>query len=922
MNKIDEFSATVYSINPDIIGVTESWATDKVLSSELNLSGYVLFRHDRPVKRHAGGVLLYVKSVLKPVEFNPKSNFPEHVWCKITGTNNDELLIGVCYRTENADIFGDVTHQLMRDLLNEVGKSRILLMGDFNYKDVVWNNSVCYGTPGASLDTRLFCDCILDNFLTQHVFMPTRGENILDLVFSSEPDLVSNVQVINGLADSDHCMLLYNMHMKSAENMVSKIVFDYNKGDFESFKQELQKIDWCSLFQGDVLSCWSIFKTILLDLESKYIHKRILNSNAKGKKPIWMTRKVGNVIKRKRKVFARHRDRLHPAVVDINKKCKKLIKKAKINFEQKLALNIKHDSKSFFAYARSKTKSKVNPAVLIDSEGQKLETPLEVSEEFNKYFSTVFTAEDSENIPEPNIMYSGCDADRVSDCEFTLEHVKKKLSKVRLDKATGADDISPRLIFHIKDEICEPLYMIFRKSLDEGLVPDDWRRANVSPLYKSGSRVSVENYRPVSLTSQICKLFESLIRDVLVEHLERHQILLDSQHGFRKGRSCLTNLLIFLEQITNCVEDGDSVDVIFLDFAKAFDKVPHQRLLKKLNSHGIYGKLYEWIKSWLSHRMQRVYLNGSFSEWRNVLSGVPQGSVLGPILFLIYINDLDSGVMNWILKFADDTKIFSKINNLKDGSKLQNDLQTLIQWSIEWQMHFNFKKCKVMHIGSNNLQLQYFMSTTHLDSVDSEKDLGVVISSDLKVSNQCIKAYAKANKILGVINRTIESKSVEIMIKLYKTLVRPHVEYCTAVWSPYYSKDKLLIEKIQRRFTKMIVEVKNLSYEERLMRLQLWSLEERRNRADLIEVFKMLKGLSSVSYGRFFNIASDGKTRGHSLKLVKKRFSTSIRQHFFSERVINRWNSLDEDTVSVQSLNGFKKRLNMLRATKKGLFVD
>ena len=237
-------------------------------------------------------------------------------------------------------------------------------------------------------------------------------------------------------------------------------------------------------------------------------------------------------------------------------------------------------------------------------------------------------------------------------------------------------------------------------------------------------------------------------------------------------------------------------------------------------------------------------------------------------------------------------------------------------------MQFNVNKCKTMHIGKKNLDLDYRMNGVVLDVVEVEKDLGVMISHDLKSSNQCLKAYASANKILGMINRTIENKNSNIMLNLYKSLVRPHMEYCTAVWSPYYVKDKELIEKIQHRFTKMIIEVKHLSYADRLKKLGLWSLEERRNRSDLIEVYKMLHGSTSISYKNFFEIASDKRTRGHSMTLVKHRFETKIRQQFFSERVINRWNSLDNDTVTASSLNSFKTSLTMLRSTKMGFFLD
>ena len=333
--------------------------------------------------------------------------------------------------------------------------------------------------------------------------------------------------------------------------------------------------------------------------------------------------------------------------------------------------------------------------------------------------------------------------------------------------------------------------------------------------------------------------------------------------------------------MTSCVDTGGNVDIVFLDFAKAFDKVPHKRLILKMRNHGIQGKLLDWISEWLKDRKQKVGIRGVLSDWAEVLSGVPQGSVLGPLLFLIYINDLESGIDNWILKFADDTKIFSQITNDNDRKVLQEDLSKLISWSEKWQMLFNNSKCKVMHVGKSQKQYAYYMNSQQLEEVTQEKDLGIIISNDLKVSQQCQAATSKATRILGIINRTIVFKHSDILIRLYKSLVRPHLEYCTVAWSPHYGKDKELIEKVQRRFTRMIPDLKDLPYEERLAKTKLWSLEDRRIRADLIEVYKIIHGLSTVSSNTFFEFSHNGITRGHSLKLQKNRVSTNLRQHFF-----------------------------------------
>ena len=252
---------------------------------------------------------------------------------------------------------------------------------------------------------------------------------------------------------------------------------------------------------------------------------------------------------------------------------------------------------------------------------------------------------------------------------------------------------------------------------------------------------------------------------------------------------------------------GSPVDIIYLDFQKAFDKVPHQRLLLKLKAHGIGDSITDWIEQWPTDRRQRVVVDGEVSNWKSVLSGVPQGSVLGPILFLIYINDLDDSITSNVLKFADDTKLFRKVNTDGDKQHLQNDLDILVEWSEKWQMLFNFGKCKCLHTGRGNLNVNYKMGDNVLGTTVKEKDLGVTVSAYMKVSEQCGIAASKGNQILGLIRRNITYKGKQLIIPLYKAIVRPHLEYCIQAWRPYRKKDIDTLERIQRRATKIIPEL-------------------------------------------------------------------------------------------------------------------
>ena len=246
-----------------------------------------------------------------------------------------------------------------------------------------------------------------------------------------------------------------------------------------------------------------------------------------------------------------------------------------------------------------------------------------------------------------------------------------------------------------------------------GIVPLEWKEANIIPLFKKGSRNKSVNDRPVSLTSVICKLLETIIRDHMMDFLLKHRLINHSQHGFLKARSCLTNLLCFFEEIAKWMDEGSPVDIIYLDFQKAFDKVPHQRLILKLKSHGMGNSRINWVEQWLTDRRQRVVVDEEVSSWKSVLSGVPQGSVLGPILFLVYIDDLEEGVTGNILKFADDTKLFRKTKEIEDKQKLQDDIDKLVRWSEKWQMLFNVGKCKCLHTGPGNTGLNYEMGGMH-----------------------------------------------------------------------------------------------------------------------------------------------------------------------------------------------------------------
>jgi Endonuclease-reverse transcriptase len=337
VSKMEYLEAWSYESDPDIIGVSESWAADDIPDSFLELDGYDMFRQDRPVDRGGGGVLLYVKSVYKAVYHKLVTAFPEQVWCYILDSYGNRLYIGVCYRTPTASIFGSGNHDLLRIMLNELGSSKrhFVLMGDCNYRYKQWP---LINDGHLTDDAKRLSDCIDDNFFTQHVQIPTREDVILDLVITDEPNMVSNLETLGLFHGSDHCALLWTLEVGTSHTSQSRPTWDYSKADTAAMKKELFETKWQEVFEGySTQQCWWIFKDKLELLQRQHVPVKYRSTSVK-RKPVWMTHKALKAVKKRHQVFKKYKDASHPACIKADKQSKKLMTSARRQFEDKLVL--------------------------------------------------------------------------------------------------------------------------------------------------------------------------------------------------------------------------------------------------------------------------------------------------------------------------------------------------------------------------------------------------------------------------------------------------------------------------------------------------------------------------------------------------------------------------------------------------------
>ena len=621
------------------------------------------------------------------------------------------------------------------------------------------------------------------------------------------------------------------------------------------------------------------------------------------------------------RISMQHRNKLGGELAVIESKLK-LYYKTQAEEEERNAIDeLKSNPRFFYSYAKKKQSTPTGIGPLKRADGSFTDNPEEMADLLRIQYESVFSKPKTDfRIENPDVFFFSDNGNgpAISDIELTPDDFVKAIDEMPMHCAPGPDTWNSLFIKKCKNALVLPFCILWRKSLDSGFIPDNQLLTDIAPLHKGGSKAIPKNYRPIALTSHVIKIFERVLRRKLMEYIETNNLYNPGQHGFRPGRSCLSQLLDHFDRV---LEDRKNMDVIYTDFAKAFDKCDHGIIAHKLKEFGIAGKIGRWIYYFLSHRLQRVVVNGFKSNPSQVVSSVPQGTVLAPLLFLILISDIDKNVLHsFVSSFADDTRIGKEISSAEDTHLLQEDINHVFTWAEDNNMEFNEEKFQLIRYGTNKdikTQTKYeTISGKEIEQSNDVKDLGVFMSDDLSFESHHQRKINEARRLSGWVLRVFKTREQLLMLTLFKSLILPRIEYCCILTSPFKAGEISDIEGIQRSFTAQIENVKHLNYWERLQYLKLYSLERRRERYIVIYTWKILEGLVpnfSTNSSKTTCYWSDRHGRKCKIPTLRHRGSVGTkREHFLSVKGPRLFNTLPSHlrNCAGQSLAVFKSQLD------------
>ena len=893
---------------PHVVAIQETKIDSSIATSELfpETCPYSVYRKDRNI--HGGGVMLLVHKDISHMPITELENDSESIWVKVFA-NKTSHFVASWYRPPGST---SEEFQLFREQLDYIRthhKGKKLpsahVLGDFNFKDIDWPDRLSKsGSTLSQSEGQILIDIMNDHGLEQMVHFPTREKNTLDLILTTLPCQFQDVHSPDKLSDHDIVSGTLKMFIPPIKKPRRK-VYLYQKGDYESMRKDTLQFAKEKYFNGhsdtrSVQENFDLLTSFIQDSADKHIPSK--TSRSVSSIP-WITPEIRRKIRRKNKTHAKAKktgsSKLRSKFETLRREIKADVRKQHDLYVNNLVGDVKANPRDFYRYINSQKKDTQGIPPLKRKNGKGVaQSDLEKAEEFNGQFTDVFSKNEHTQVP-----LLDRSAPFMNDIAVSKDGVIKLLKGLNPSKALGPDELHPRVLKELATELGPVLAHLFQQSIDTGEIPKEWSLANICPLFKKSDRSLACNYRPVSLTCVPCKLLEHIVCSNIMAHLDEYKLLSDRQHAFRKGHSCETQLTTVINDWAKILDNRGQVDTFILDFEKAFDTPPHELLKSKLFGYGIGGKTLKWIDSFLCFRQQRVVVNGVKSDWAPVLSGVPQGTVLGPLLFSLYINDISSDIESEIRLFADDCVCYREIKGEKNTMKLQRDIDRLGSWARKWGMRFQPVKCNMMQLTRKRIKkihASYTLEGTNLENVESIKYLGVTITSDLRWNTHVSNVCTKANRTLGFLRRNLHSCPQEVKEAAYKGLVRPVLDYGSSVWDPPGVVLQEELESVQKRAARFVTG--NYDYETGSMtgilgQLKWESLKKRRKDNRLILLYKGLKGKASVPTDDL--IPKTRRCRNqHSMAFQTPIANTDVYKGSFFPQTIRDWNALPDSLIS------------------------